>query len=467
VPCARPAHLTRFLAVGLLLTLGASGVWASPARYLSAFVQSDSYFKGDVSAFEQALGAPLSLYATYRAYGRPFPTTWADKMVSRGRGLLLFWEPWEYGKPLSQVSEDEYLRRWAGTLSRVPTPVLLVFGSEPNMNQNGYPVGYSEYRSRYRTVATVMRRLAPRVEMVFSLAVPGVVREPMCSALYYPGDDCVDWVAFTSYDNGNSSAWGDLQTCLDWASERWPGKPLGITEVGCNRRQDGTGTRLLSFLQWKLDTYPALRFVNYFSLDADQRAHAPKPFSYGLLPGSEAFTAMRWAAHSGKFTPLSSDGGRPQGSLLQTRAAEVDSDPVLLRKEALTLLYEALPIAVTGRSTSIQDTASALSWLQAHQVVKGFAGGEDGSEEAILAYEFAIALSRAVSLPGAGQRSGSGLALTCTAEGFVVGSGTRAALNTLQRQGILRLQPQGELRLFDCVRRSQVQALLARAFGQG
>ena len=66
MPCARPAHPTRFLVVGLLLTLGASGVWASPARYLSAFVQSDSYFKGDVSAFEQALGAPLSLYATYR-----------------------------------------------------------------------------------------------------------------------------------------------------------------------------------------------------------------------------------------------------------------------------------------------------------------------------------------------------------------------------------------------------------------
>ncbi|MEN6347558.1 MAG: hypothetical protein ABFE16_19875 [Armatimonadia bacterium] len=462
-----PARVTRSSAIGLLLTISALGVWAAPTRYLSAFIQSDSHFKGDVGAFEQALGAPLSLYATYRAYGKPFPSTWADKMVSRGRGLLLFWEPWEYGKPLSQVSEDEYLRRWAGTLSRVPTPVLLVFGSEPNMNQDGYPVGYSEYRARYRTVATVMRRLAPRVEMVFSLAVPGVVREPMCSALYYPGDAWVDWVAFTSYDNGNSSAWGDLQTCLDWASGRWPGKPLGITEVGCNRRQEGTGTRLLSFLQWKLDTYPALRFVNYFSLDADQRAHAPKPFSYGLLPGSEAFTAMRWAAHSGKFTPLNQDGGRPQGSLLQARAADANDDPILLRKEALTLLYQALPASVTGHSTGAQDTASALSWLQAHQVVKGFAGGEDGAEEAILAYEFAIALSRAVSLPGVSRRSGSGIPLTCTAEAFTVGSGTRAALDTLQKQGVLRLQSQGELRLFDCVRRSRGQALLVRAFGRG
>ena len=437
-------------------------VEAAPERYLGAFIRDDQRYKGDIAAFEKELGASLPFYTTYRAYGRPFPAAWAQEMTENERGMVIFWEPWEYGRKLEKIEEDAYLRRWGGTLSRCSVPVLVVFGSEPNVSQDGYAIPYASFRDKFRLVSTVMRRMAPRVEMVFSLSAPALCRAPRCAELYYPGDEFVDWVAFTSYDRGMRGAWSNLDRCLEWASSLWPDKRLGVTEVGCERIMPGTGKRLRSFFRWRLDAYPQLGFVNYFSYDAHNRARDPKPVNYGLRPGSEAMEALKWAIANEKFS-----FGPPPRNIAADRES-YDGDPYVLRGEALMSLYLAVPDQLTDRAADAEVTqAAALQWLRENGIVQGFANGEDRSAEALIGLELVLLVSRAVALIDEEWQAPAGLApVTYCDEGFAMSEGVRAAVEDLETRGLLKRAEDAELRLHDCVRRSTLDELIARIRAQ-
>ncbi len=450
-----------------LLILVAAQLLATPAdaaaeRYLGAFIQEDVRYKGDMVAFEKEVGAPLSFYATYRAYGKPFPLPWARELIARQRGMLIFWEPWEYGQKLPTIEEDAYLRRWAGTLSRLSVPVWLVFGSEANVNQDRYPVPYAAFRDKYRLVSGVMRRMAPRVQMVFSLAAPAVCRAPKCAELYYPGNEFVDWIAFTNYDNGMAGAWRRLEICLEWATARWPEKGLGITEVGCERLSPGSGSGLMSFLQWGLDAYPQLGFVSYFSYDAQHRARDPKPVSYALRPGSEAMAAVRWAVANNKFRH-----GPPPPAVGAIRESS-DSDPYVLRGEALRDLYLALPAQLTERPAGGDvSPATATAWLTAHGVVQGDENGDDRAEDAIMGFELALITSRAVGLLGKDwSPAPTAAAMGYRAERFEMSPVVREAVSDLEQRGLLTASESGDLWLFGCVHRSTLADFLRRLSGK-
>ena len=442
--------------------------WALPALvgataepYLGAYIQGDQRYRGDIEAFERELGAPVSFYSTYRAYGMPFPVEWAEDVMARGRGMVFCWEPWRFGRPLEEVHEDVYLRRWAGTLSRCETPVLLVFGSEPNIPQDGRPVSTDLYRQKFRLVSDVMRRMAPRVEMVFSLSVPAVRRAPKASEWYYPGCEHVDWVAFTSYDGffqGGELAWNSLNRSLEWAAELWPDKRLAITEVGCERLVPGTGKRLESFLRWNLQRHPQLEFISYFSYDSSRSTGKAKTVNYALRPNSEAMAALQWAL--GKNRVLT---GPPPVSIAAAREA-CDRDPYLLRREALTALYLALPAAVTGRADDAELGAEeAGQWLRDNGIVSGFPDGKDRGGEAIAGFEIALLLSRTVDALGSDWRPRAGMTpVAYTPESFEMSDAVREAAQHLEKRGIITRAEVAEFRLYDSVRTSALHDLLAR-----
>lgn len=434
---------------------------ATAAPYLGAYIQGDERYRGDIEAFEEDLGAPVSFYSTYRAYGMPFPVEWAEDVMARGRGMVFFWEPWRFGGPLEEVREDVYLRRWAGTLSRCETPVLLVFGSEANIPQDGRPVSTELYREKFRLVSDVMRRMAPRVEMVFSLSVPAVRRAPKASEWYYPGSEHVDWVAFTSYDGfyqGGEVAWNSLNRALDWAAELWPDKRLAITEVGCERLVPGTGKRLESFFRWNLQRHPQLGFVSYFSYDTTRGTGKAKSVSYALRPNSEAMAALQWALGKGRFVT-----GPPPVSIAATREA-CDRDPYLLRREALEALYLALPAAVTDREGDADLSADeAGQWLRDNGIVAGFPDGKDRGGEAIAGFEIALLLSRTVGVLGSDWKPRAGMGPVGYApEGFEMSDVVREAVQHLEKRGLVMRADGAEFRLHDCVRKSVLQDLLAR-----
>lgn len=434
---------------------------ATTAPFLGAYIQGDERYRADIEAFENDLGAPVSFYATYRAYGMPFPVEWAQDVMARERGMVIFWEPWRFGGPLEEVHDDAYLRRWAGTLSRCETPVLLVFGSEPNIPQDGRPVSTELYRQKFRLVADVMRRMAPRVEMVFSLSVPAVRRAPKASEWYYPGCHYVDWVAFTSYDGfyqGGKVAWNSLNRALEWAAELWPDKRLAITEVGCERLIPGTGKRLESFLRWNLQRHPQLGFVSYFSYDTTGSTGKAKTVNYALRPNSEAMAALQWALSRGRFHT-----GAPPVSIAARRQA-CDRDPYLLRREALMALYLAIPPAVTGREHDAEVCAQeADQWLRVNGIVAGFPDGQDRGGEAIVGREVALLLARTLDTLGGDWRPRAGTTpVAYTPENFEMSDAVRQAVQRLDKRGLITRGHVTEFRIYDCVRASTLQDLLAR-----
>jgi hypothetical protein len=111
---------------------------------------------------------------------------------------------------------DADLRAWADGAKRFGTPVVVQYGTEINGDwypwsapyNGGIGVGPTKFREAFRHIVELMRAEGA-TNIVWALHLnmenwPG--DEPGNNAgAYYPGDDVVDWIGFSMYQNyGNS-----------------------------------------------------------------------------------------------------------------------------------------------------------------------------------------------------------------------------------------------------------------------
>jgi hypothetical protein len=292
-------------------------IGAGPARfepksgcYLGAFVVNDINVERRMDVWEKVVGKRHASYLTYAGYGQPFPTEWVRSVRSVGAAPNIALEP---NGGLSEVRDNAYLRRWARSAAASGGPVFLRFASEMNGAWTAYHGNPWLYRSKFRLVASVMRREAPNVAMVWT---------PYCLPAgnipaYYPGDDAVDWVGVNIYSvhhhNGNLEEPADQEDPLELLKpvyDRYAAKkPIQISEYAATNYCQACGQDLPGFAIQKMSRlyrslparFPRVKMIYWFSWDTISGGAAEN--NYAVTGHEEVLAAYRRLTHQTYFLP--------------------------------------------------------------------------------------------------------------------------------------------------------------------
>jgi len=282
-----PRPLLLMLLAGALASWPASANGFIPAEgcYVGAYIELDPSSEGDIDAFERLVGKPHATYFRYVGYGSPFP-----------KGILphIAWEP---NDGLGPVDEDDYLRGWAEAAGRTEGPIFLRYASEMNGTWQAYSGDPQRFIAKWRSVAGIMRELAPNVIMVWCpFATP-----QRTIADYYPGDEWVDWVGVNIYSvhhyDGDIAkpALDDPRELLRYVYDLYADrKPIAICEyaathycAACGQDVTEFGLRQMTRLYESLPTqFPRVKMINWFCVDAVGAGLASNNYS---LTHSSAF----------------------------------------------------------------------------------------------------------------------------------------------------------------------------------
>jgi hypothetical protein len=176
-------------------------------------------------AYSAAVGRPLAyIYLSNEWYqSKAFPRVTAEAV--RARGAVPFIRLHMRSQQKQLVTDPVYtldninagmfdadLRAWADGAKAFGTPLLVQYGTEVNGDWNpwsaeyngGLDVGPGKFRQAFRHIVQLMRTEgALNITWAFHLNGenwPG--DDPRNNAgAYYPGDDVVDWIGFSMYQN--------------------------------------------------------------------------------------------------------------------------------------------------------------------------------------------------------------------------------------------------------------------------
>jgi beta-mannanase len=149
------------------------------------------------TAFPELTGKQHAAYLLYVSWGLPFSTykTHIDLAKKNNVALQIALQPL---KGLSEVADNEYIRKFAKDVKASGIPVFLRFANEMNGTWvEWYDKDPNKYIEKFRLVSKVFKEEADNVVMVWG---PNFF-PPNNIESYYPGDDYVDWVGVSMYNN--------------------------------------------------------------------------------------------------------------------------------------------------------------------------------------------------------------------------------------------------------------------------
>ncbi|MDD2442972.1 MAG: stalk domain-containing protein [Desulfotomaculaceae bacterium] len=303
----------------------------SPVRALAKHEPVQGTLLGASVTGDPAVGYDLDRVPS--VYGRPYASvlvyvsdwhTYVDETLmklakQKGLSLQVAWEP---SQGLSAVTDDHYLRSFAGDLKEYGLPVFLRFAAEMNGDWAPWSGNPGLYIEKFRLVSKVMREEAPNVAMVWS---PNYYPDDNVDA-YYPGDQWVDWVGINAYSdyyfNGNPSfsesvAAAHYQGCnanplhkfKDIYNRYASRKPIMICETGvawANRYpyvdvSDWGANNLGRVYSYLPLVYPQIKAIYNFNYDISNKGPDYPAFSHYLISGNEKMlrayrlaTASQW-----------------------------------------------------------------------------------------------------------------------------------------------------------------------------
>src|SRR5215471_4353797 len=175
--------------------------------------------------YQAAVGRPLAwVYFSNEWYvSKSFPRVTAEAIRSRGavpfirlhmrsQQKQLVADPVYTLDNINAGQFDGDLRAWADQAKAFGTPLIVQYGTEVNGDWNpwsakyngGYVVGPGKFQQAFRHIVQVMRAEgANNITWAFHLNGenwPGDQPNNNAGA-YYPGDDVVDWIGFSTYQN--------------------------------------------------------------------------------------------------------------------------------------------------------------------------------------------------------------------------------------------------------------------------
>ena len=219
---------------------------------------------GDVSAYEQALGAKVAwVYFSNNWFeSRAFPAAtcrWITELgkVPYVRLMLRSDVDQKHAErtfTLAKIIRGDFdmdLRAWAAAARAFGSTILIEWGTEPNGDWfgwngkwNGGPTtGPKQFVQAYRHIVDVMRSEgAANLQWVWHINwLDQPERKWNAFENYYPGTDYCDWVAISAYGpttpttrDGTESFRFKLRNAYPRLTAVAPGKPIIIAEFGCD-----------------------------------------------------------------------------------------------------------------------------------------------------------------------------------------------------------------------------------------
>jgi len=257
---------------------------------------------------EAKLNHKFEFIMTYSSFGNnlPFPERDIRKIYQDGRVLMLTLQPFTQDLNWIAVPEfiagkhDTEIREWAKGLKKIGEPVFL----RPLNEMNGdwdpwcawfYGKDTDLYVLAWRHIVDIFREV--KADNVLFVWNPHDRSYPDFTwnnpHLYYPGDEYVDWIGLTGYNNGTShtaDVWREFdeiyQPIYNDYLNRYPDKPFMITEFSCNETGGDKAQWIKAAMTSLAHKYPNIKIANWF--DAKD-----KSWLYQLDSSPEAFEAFR------------------------------------------------------------------------------------------------------------------------------------------------------------------------------
>lgn len=257
---------------------------------------------------------------------------------------------------------DSYMIENLNYIAQTGRPVLLRFAAEANCwdipadpEQKAY---FTEtFKKAFRRVSDFARQYAPNAAMLFS---PNDISNWNAAAVeFYPGDEYVDWIGLSMYDNLDPNATfapGDgtdafycrglydnplvkVREVIETISAE---KPILISECGFaysdpagNQTEEHAVKKLKEFYAYITMVYPQVKGVMYFNQDME------KDFS---LTGNAALGEAYRQAVAQNVSLQSSVTGVPKG---YTRFSTVDETMDVIRLAVYAAYPSAEPVSVS------------------------------------------------------------------------------------------------------------------------
>lgn len=265
---------------------------------------------------EVDLGHKFEFVMDYKTFlaGNPFPLEAARRAYDDGRVLMLTLQP--FSKDLNWIAipdiiagrHDEEIRKWAEGCKQLGEPIFI----RPLNEMNGdwdpwcawfYGKDTEMYIQAWRHIVEVFREVgATNAYFVWNphdRSYPNFLWNN--AHLYYPGDDYVDWVGLTGYNNGTSHE-GDVWREFDEIYEplyadylqRYGEKPFMITEFSCNEVGGNKAQWIEKGLASLAKNYGNIKIATWF--DSQDNL-----WLYQLDSSPEAWDAFRKGLNENKY----------------------------------------------------------------------------------------------------------------------------------------------------------------------
>lgn len=233
--------------------------------YLGAYILKslNSY----IQSFETIVQKPHAIYANTMRLGDPLPETWLLECMAHMRTPYLTLTHSNLGNKFN----IEQIIELAKELGKFRVPIFLDF--LPNQRQHNY--NPEEYVNFFKESRHIFREYAPNVIFVWSIFEDDVLD----SAVFYPGDEYVDWVGISIFKdvsrNGDPFEQGMFNRLDAFYYTHQNNKPIIISSLGISHFSTinhiyhpiTAGEKIKYFYERILRDYPRIRGIIYMDIN--------------------------------------------------------------------------------------------------------------------------------------------------------------------------------------------------------
>ncbi len=240
----------------------------------------------NLPSFQTSIGQNLAVVHWYVAWPGAFPAADAETVHANGSVPLITWEPWitDAAGTLDAIAGgkyEAYVRSFFLAAKAWGKPLFLRFAHEMNGNwypwdgeHNGGAAGAEKYKNAWHYIYNV--RKSTGAENVFLVWCPNNASLPGDPwndfAVYYPGDQYVDWVGLDGY-NWGYSGWQSFDEIFSGAYRQLTAltaRPLMIGEFA-SAEQGGDKAAWIAEALNKIDsTYTGVKLFCWFNIDKER-----------------------------------------------------------------------------------------------------------------------------------------------------------------------------------------------------
>lgn len=244
------------------------------------------YYLDGLRMAEANLGHRFEFAMTYCSFDSEFPAKDVREIYADGKIMMLTLQPWEEGNldnimipGIVNGDYDEYIKRWAANIKELGEPVFFRFANEMNGDWDPwcawfYGKDHDLFIEAWKRIHRIFKEEG--ADNAYFVWNPHDRSFPDFKwnnpHLYYPGDEYVDWVGLTGYNNGTSheaDKWRDFDSIYSGIYEEYsalyPDKPLIIAEFASNEVGGDKAAWIQDAFMRLAEDFPRIKIAVWFN----------------------------------------------------------------------------------------------------------------------------------------------------------------------------------------------------------